>query len=85
MERLPEDSQPAATDQKRPIDPLRRVFVPREAKTPNGTTVFRTRDEDLYLRLDDGSIRRANPKVNGKQARKARAKLRSSARNKESA
>jgi hypothetical protein len=62
--------------QERPIDPLRRVFIPREAVTPNGTTVFRTMDGDVYCRLDDGSIRRTNPKVNGKQARKLRAKSR---------
>jgi hypothetical protein len=41
-------------------------------KTKNGTTVFRTLDGEVYARLDDGSIRRAHPKVNGKVARKMR-------------
>lgn len=54
------------------IDPLRRVFVPRETRTSNGTMVFRTTDGDVYARLEDGSIRRAAPKVNGKQARRNR-------------
>lgn len=65
-------------DQERPIDPLRRVFVPRETKTAKGTIVFRTHDDDVYLRLDDGSIRRAHPKVNGKLARRLRARVRKS-------
>ena len=63
-------------DQQRPIDPLRRVFVPIEKKTANGTIVFCTLDKQLYARLEDGSIRRATPKMNGKQARKLRAQAR---------
>ena len=53
------------------LDPLRRVFIPIERTTPNGTTVFKTTDNMLYLRhpLDD-SIRRATPKVRGKAARR---------------
>ena len=62
--------------EKREIDLLRRVFVPIEKRTPNGTIVFRTTDKQVYCRLDDGSIRRATPKVNGKQARRLRAKAR---------
>lgn len=51
------------------IDPLRRVFVPRETRTPKGTLVFRTMDDCLYARTDDGAIRRAYPKARGKSAR----------------
>ena len=53
------------------IDPLRRVFVPRETKTPLGTTVFRTLDGTVYARVEDGSIRRAHRKLRGKAARRA--------------
>lgn len=54
------------------IDPLRRVFVPRETRTANGTLVFRTiSDGMVYARLKDGSIRRAIPKLRGKAARRA--------------
>jgi hypothetical protein len=63
-------------DQQRPIDPLRRVFVPIEKRTANGTLVFRTLDKQVYVRLEDGSIRRATPKMNGKEARRLRAKSR---------
>lgn len=66
------DVRPA--DPKPPIDPLRRVFVPIERRTPNGTLVFKTHDNQLYARMHDGSIRRATPKLNGKDARKARRK-----------
>ena len=55
-----------------PIDPLRRVFVPIEKRTEKGTLVFRTTDKELYFRAPDGSIRRAQPKVHGKDARKMR-------------
>lgn len=61
---------------RRNIDPLKRVFVPIEKRTSKGTLVFRTLDGDIYARLDDGSIRRARKKVNGKVARKQRAKAR---------
>ena len=59
-------------DQQPSIDPLRRVFVPIEKRTPAGTLVFRTSDKTLYFRASDGSIRHSTPKVNGKQARKMR-------------
>lgn len=58
------------------IDPLRRVFVPKETRTSKGTLVFRTMDGDVYARLGDGSIRRATPKVNGKKARRDRQRAR---------
>lgn len=64
------------TDQQHPTDPLRRVFIPVEKRTTQGTLVFRTLDKQMYARLDNGSIRRATPKVNGKEARKARARAR---------
>lgn len=67
---------PDAADQQSPIDPLRRIWVPRETKTSKGTIVFRTLDGDVYARLADGSIRRAIPKVNGKEARRARQRVR---------
>jgi hypothetical protein len=61
-----------ADDHKPTTDLLRRVFIPIERRTVKGTFVFKTMDGELYVRLDDGSIRRARPKINGKQARKAR-------------
>ena len=51
----------------KPMDPLRRVFVPRE--DPMGR--FRTHDGEAYRRDSAGTIRRASPKVRGKAARKA--------------
>ena len=63
----------AAADQRKPkIDPLRRVFVPIERKAKNGTMVFRTSDQQLYMRHIDGSIRSVQKKMNGKLARKMR-------------
>jgi hypothetical protein len=53
------------------IDLLKRVWVPREATTPNGTIVFRTHDKELYARLSDGSIRCVARKARGKVARRA--------------
>jgi len=82
MDTQPKDDVRTDDDQRHPVDSSRRVynprqvFVPRETRTSKGTLVFRTTDNDVYCRLVDGSIRRANPKVNGKVARKARAKLR---------
>lgn len=76
MDNQLEDGPKQEADQKYPIDPLRRVFVPREHKTSLGTIVFRTLDREVYCRLEDGSIRRTKPKVNGKHAKKARARLR---------
>jgi hypothetical protein len=58
------------------IDPLRRVFVPKECKTSKGTTVLRTLDGVVYARVADGSLRRARKKINGKVARKQRAEVR---------
>jgi hypothetical protein len=53
------------------IDLLRRVFVPVEKRTAAGTLVFRTLDNQVYVRLEDGSIRRSDRKVRGKTARRA--------------
>lgn len=72
-DQLKDRSAEGTRDQQRPIDPLRRVFVPIEKRTANGTLVFRTLDKQVYARLEDGSIRRTTPKMNGKQARKLRA------------
>lgn len=58
-----------ATTEK--IDPLKRIFVPIEKRTAAGTLVFRTSDKQVYARLDDGSIRRAEKKIKGKAARRA--------------
>jgi len=66
------DGSATATDQRRPIDPLRRVFIPIEKRNSKGMLVFRTHDKQLYVRMENGSIRRATPKINGKEARKAR-------------
>jgi hypothetical protein len=60
--------------EKPSLDLLRRVFVPIERRTVKGTLVFKTQDGDMYARLADGSIRRTHPKVNGKDARRARRK-----------
>jgi hypothetical protein len=49
-------------------------LVPIERRTVKGTLVFKTHDGDMYARLADGSIRRTYPKVNGKDARRARRK-----------
>lgn len=63
-------------NQVKDVDPLRRWRVPREVTTSKGTIVFRTMDNAVYARLKDGSIRRATPKVNGRVARRARARQR---------
>ncbi len=57
---------PEGRSDPKPLDPLRRVFIPIERRTANGTLVFKTTDGELYARLSDGSIRRAHPKVKGK-------------------
>ena len=69
-------------DQQPSIDSLRRVWIPVEKRTANGTPVFRTSDKTLYFRAPDGSIRHSTPKVNGKMTRKARQETRRSARSK---
>jgi hypothetical protein len=58
------------------INPLRRVFVPREFPIAEGGTVLRTTDGQTYRRGTDGAIRRAMPKVSGKVAKRARVKAR---------
>ena len=73
MDTQPKDDTASAIDQRNPEYLLRRSFVPKEFKTAKGTIVFRTTDDEVYARLADGSIRRAHPKANGKDARKARA------------
>ena len=60
---------------EKPIDPLQRVFVPEEKRDVNGNYVFKTIDHTAYIRGKNGSIRRVSPKVNGKVARKARARV----------
>jgi len=60
--------KPAKTGQ---IDLLRRIFIPIERRTAEGTLVFKTSDKEMYARLDDGSIRRTTPKQRGKAARRA--------------
>lgn len=61
---------------ERPLDPLTRVFKPIERRTTAGTMVFKTHDNLVYARLNDGSMRRAIPKVRGKAARRADKKMR---------
>lgn len=58
------------------IDPLRRVFVPVERKNTDGTYVLRTHDKTTYIRGADGVLRRQIPKMNGKDARRARRMMR---------
>ena len=66
---------------KPPLDPLRRVFVPIEQKTPKGTIVFRTTDNLVYARAQEGGpMYRAIPKVRGKAARAADKRQRRMAR-----
>jgi hypothetical protein len=48
-----------------PIDLLRRVFVPIEKRNIDGTYSFRTQDKREYVRMQDGSIRRAGVKRKG--------------------
>ena len=56
--------------QKPEIDPLRRVFVPRERMTSNGTIVFKTTDNLMYARQEEGApMYRVDRKVRGKKAR----------------
>jgi hypothetical protein len=62
------------------IDPLRRVFVPREREREDGTHIFRTTDGSRYIRGVSGAIRREEPKMNGKEARKIRRMLRQNKR-----
>lgn len=59
------------TQQQKPaIDPLRRVLVPIEKKTSKGTIVFRTTDNRVYARVEEGGpMFRAVPKERGKHAR----------------
>lgn len=59
-----------------PIDPLRRVFVPVEKRMSSGISVMRTLDGETYHRGTDGVIRSSMSRINGKLARKAKARLR---------
>ena len=61
----------AHAQDKEPIDPLRRVFIPIEKRREDGTRVLWTSDKTKYVRGTDGTIRRAAPKVRGKAARRA--------------
>lgn len=67
------------TEAKPALDPLRRVFIPREFPIAEGGTVLRTTDGETYRRGTDGAIRRAKPKVSGKAAKRARIKARRAA------
>ena len=59
------------------LDPLRRVFVPIEKRDMHGVWHFATVDSDRYTRdPTTGVIRRVQPKVNGKRAKKARREVR---------
>lgn len=64
MENRPKDDGAAQTaaDQRTPIDPLRRVFIPIERKQSDGTVRFKTHDKREYERRADGSIRRIHPR-----------------------
>ena len=76
-EQLNDDTVSEKTlDQRPPIDPLRRVWVPKEREMANGAVVLRTLDKEWYERCSDGSIRRVNQKLRGKAARKAEKKAR---------
>lgn len=59
-------------DQRLPIDPAQRVFVPIEKRRLDGSWVFKTMDGDQYFRDADGTIRRMQKKVNGKLAKRMR-------------
>ena len=61
---------------KEEIDPLRRIYEPIEKRKEDGTFVFYTSDKMRYVRGVDGSIRRSEPKINGKVARRIRRELR---------
>lgn len=69
-----EETEKAKAEKAKPIDPLRRVFVPRESEIGDGIFAFKTSDKQRYFRRQDGSIRRETPKMNGKEARRARRK-----------
>ena len=71
------DMPPAAQP---PPDLLRRVFVPIEKRNLDGTLSFKTLDGTRYKRMTNGAIRRVTPKVNGVEARKARAEARKQCR-----
>jgi len=76
-EQLNDDTVSEKTlDQRPPIDPLRRVWVPIEKKMPDGNMLLRTTDKTVYIRLENGAIMRAQPKLRGKAARKADKKAR---------
>ncbi len=66
------------TQDKRPsIDPLRRVFLPREGRMSNGDTMLRTVSNDVYIRdAETGVVRSAQRKMNGKQSKRLRARVR---------
>lgn len=55
--------KPKGSDPQQPIDPLRRVWIPIEHLTSEGTHVFRTHDEVAYRRSADGAIRRITKKL----------------------
>ncbi len=63
-------------DANKPLDPLRRVFVPIEKKMLNDNWTFKTLDKERYYRTSAGVILRVAPKINGKRAKKDRQKRR---------
>lgn len=48
------------------LDPLRSEWHPIERRNTEGILTFRTSDREQYIRREDGSIRRATPKVRKK-------------------
>lgn len=66
------DTNKAATDEAqsqstmpsapKPLDPLRRIFVPIEKRMTDGRLAFQTSDGEQYVRAQNGVIRRKNPK-----------------------
>lgn len=58
MDSQPKDDTAKRIDQRSPIDPLQRVYIPTEKQNSDGTYGFKTRDGRRYRRMSDGSIRR---------------------------
>ena len=82
MEEHSNDGTPTTgkTDQRPSIDPLRRVWVPIEKRDAHGDFTFRTSDGEKYYRDEQGVIRHATVRQNGKMARKLRSLKRKAGR-----
>ena len=70
------DPAPEGSGTTPALDPLRRVFIPVEKRASNGDWLFETSDGHTYRRGIDGVIRSRMPKINGKLAKRIRAKAR---------